>query len=174
MKRALNVLIILLILTFASGIVWFIYNPDKYSDTNIESIVEENFKVYPNFYTSSDSFTDTSSLALTAMKYYTLGNYQIAMETFRKYEPEPRDDGYYNLYAGICFFKCGYTNVAIRHFDESVESFNMFNDKTVARWYMALAMLKVNRVADAKEILLQLVNQNTTYKKKAQDILKAL
>jgi hypothetical protein len=50
----------------------------------------------------------------------------------------------------------------------------MFNDKAVARWYMSLAMLKANRIADAKKILEQLVTQNTTYEKKAKDILKQL
>lgn len=174
MKKALNILIVLLILTFVSGIVWFIYNPDRYNNSEVENIVEENFKIYPNYYTSVDSYTDTLSLALSAMKYYTLGNYRLAMETFQKYEPLPEYDGYYNLYLGICYFKIGYTNVAIRHFDESVESFHMFNDKTVARWYMSLAMLKANRINDAKKILEQLVTQNTTYEKKAKDILKQL
>jgi cbb3-type cytochrome oxidase subunit 3 len=48
MKKALKILIIMLMLTFVSGIVWFIYNPDKYSQTVVENIVDENFKVYPN------------------------------------------------------------------------------------------------------------------------------
>ena len=172
MKKALKILIIMLMLTFVSGIVWFIYNPDKYSQTVVENIVDENFKVYPNHYTSPDKFTDTLSLALSAMKFYTLGNYRLAVETFQRYEPLPEYDGYYNLYLGICYFKIGYTNVAIRHFDESAESFTMFNDKVVAKWYLSLAMLKADRIKDAKQILKQLVEQNTTYKKKAQDILK--
>jgi hypothetical protein len=50
----------------------------------------------------------------------------------------------------------------------------MFNDKVVAKWYLSLAMLKADRIKDAKQILKQLVEQNTTYKKKAQDILKEL
>lgn len=174
MKRALNILIILLILTFTSGIFWFIYTPNKYKNLDVDSIIEENFKIYPNYYTSPDSFTDTTSLALPAMKFYTLGNYQLAMETFQKYEPQIEDDGYYNLYLGICYFKIGYTNISIGHFYESAESFKMFSDKTTARWYMALAMLKANRIPEAKIIFEQMVNQNTSYKKKAQDILKKM
>lgn len=174
MKRALNILIVLLILTFVSGIVWFVYTPNKYNNLDVDSIIEENFKIYPNYYTSPDSFTDTASLALPAMKFYTLGNYQLAMETFQKFEPQIEDDGFYNLYLGICYFKIGYTNISIGHFYESAESFKMFNDKTTARWYMALAMLKANRIQEAKAIFEQLVEQNTSYKKKAQDILKQL
>lgn len=174
MKKALYLLVILLFLALVGGIILFMYNPENYNTSEVDSIVTENFKVYPNYYTSSDKFTDTASLALTAMKFYTLGNYQIAMETFQKYEPEPTDDGYYNLYLGICYYKIGYTSIAIGHFNESMESFPMFKDKSVAKWYMALAMLKANRVPESVAILNQLVNQNTEYKKKAQDILKQL
>ena len=174
MKLALNFLIILLILTLTSGIVWIIYNPSKYKNVDVDSIITENFKIYPNLYTSPDSFTDTTSLALPAMKFYTLGNYQMAMETFQKFEPQIEDDGYYNLYLGISYFKVGYTNIAIGHLNESAESFKMFNEKTTARWYMALALLKVNRIPEAKVILEQMVDQNSEYKKKSQDILKLL
>lgn len=174
MKLALNFLIILLILTLVGGIVWLIYNPNKYNNVEVESIVNENFKIYPNYYTSPDSFTDTTSLALPAMKFYTLGKYQLAMETFQKFEPQLEDDGYYNLYLGICYFKIGYTNISIGHLNESAESFKMFNDKTTAKWYMALAMLKANRISEAKIIFEQLQNQNTAYRKKSQDILKLL
>lgn len=174
MKKALYFLIILLMLTVVGGIFWFIYNPNTYNDEETNSIITENFKIYPNYYTSPDSFTDTNSLALSAMKFYTLGNYRLAMETFQRYEPPIEDDGYYNLYLGICYFKIGYTNISIGHFYESAESFKMFKDKTTARWYMALAMLKANRINDAKVIFENLVNQNTEYKKKAQEILKQL
>jgi|DEB19_MinimDraft_2_1074335.scaffolds.fasta_scaffold19453_2 tetratricopeptide (TPR) repeat protein len=174
MKSALNILIILLILTFISGIVWVFYYPNKYKNVDVDSIIENNFKIYPNFYTSPDSFTDTNSLALPAMKFYTLGKYQLAMETFQKFEPQIEDDGYYNLYLGICYFKVGYTNIAIGHLYESAESFKMFNDKTTARWYLALALLKANRIPEAKVLFEQLFNQNTEYKKKSQDILKLL
>jgi tetratricopeptide (TPR) repeat protein len=160
--------------TIIGGLFLFIYNPSKYNEEETDSIITENFKIYPNYYTSPDSFIDTNSLALSAMKYYTLGNYRMAMETFQRYEPQIEDDGYYNLYLGICYFKIGYTNISIGHFDESAESFKMFKDKTTARWYMALAMLKANRISDAKAVFEKLVNQNTEYKKKAQEILKQL
>ena len=153
---------------------WNTNNKNQYNTSQLENLVDENFKVYPNEYTSSEKFKDTNSLAIIAMKYYTLGNYQFAMETFQKYESEPADDGYYNLYLGICYYKIGYTSIAIIHFEESIESFKMFNDKCVAKWYMALALLKSNRVNEATVILKQLIDHNSTYKKKAQDILKTL
>lgn len=174
MKKALNFLIILLIITLLGGVLWFFYNPDKYDTTEIDSLVENYFKVYPNEYTSSAKFKDTNSIALTAMKFYTLGNYKMAMETFQKFEPEPEDDGYYNLYLGICYFKIGYNNIAVGHFNESLESFKMFNDKCVAKWYLSLGLLKTNRVNEAKVLLKQLINQKSTYEKKAKEILKAL
>ena len=174
MRKALNFLIILLIITLLGGVFWFVYTPDKYNISDIDNLVEQNFKVYPNEYTSSLKFTDSTSLALTAMKFYTLGNYKMAMETFQKYEPEPKDDGYYNLYLGICYYKIGYNSIAVGHFEESMSSFKMFNDKCVAKWYLSLGLLKSNRVKEAKVLLKELVNQNTLYEKKAKELLKAL
>jgi tetratricopeptide (TPR) repeat protein len=174
MKRALGILIfILLVFSFIGA--YLLYKSSARSNlSGVDVIVEKHFKAYPNYYTNSEKFTDTLSLAITAMKYYTIGNYNLALNAFQKYEPLLEDDGYYYLYMGICYLKTGYSSLAIRQFTESMNSFSTFNEKIAVRWYMALAMLKAERIEDGKVVLDQLVKENTVYKKQATDILAEL
>ncbi|MES2727278.1 MAG: hypothetical protein V4643_09265 [Bacteroidota bacterium] len=174
MKKQLGILIFLLVLTCAVGGYFLFENSAKANMSEVDSIVDKQLKAYPNYYTSSDKFTDTLSLAITAMKYYTIGNYNSALDAFQKFEPLEEDDGYYNLYLGICYLKTGYSSLAIRHFDEALSSFTTFNEKTVVRWYLALAMLKSERINEGRELLDEQVKQNTPYKKQATEILNQL
>jgi hypothetical protein len=154
----------------AYGFYYFLVNTGNY---NNEALFEKYYKPYSNYWTQSAS-NDTNRLEYVAMKYYDLKDYHLAVESFHRFEPEKKDDGYYNLYLGISYLQTGFENLAETHIYTAMDSFKEFNNIYTAKWYLALAYLKSSRVNECKKLLNEIINVNAPYKTKAKDLLDEL
>ena len=93
---------LILLLIFIAGLGYVAYRfYDIQKNGNNAALFEKYFKPYSNYWTNNLADSDTSHFEVIAMNYYDTKDYNLAIETFHRFEPEKADDGNYNLYLGI-------------------------------------------------------------------------
>lgn len=124
-----------------------------------------------NYWTTDTTFKDTNSLAALAMRYYEKKNYQLAAEALQQFEPQLKDEGFYNLYMGICYLNINFDNLAINHLNFAMESFKDFSSIYLAKWFLGLAHLKLNQPDEASLYFEDIIKMNAQYRTQAKLIL---
>ncbi len=172
MKKSIYLFLLLL---FIAGLGYTLFKFLSINQNgNYKAMFEKYYKPYSNFWLLSQVSSDTSQFEVIAMKYYDTKDYRLAIETFHRFEPEKKDDGYYNLYLGISYLQTGFDNLAEIHLYNAVDSFKEFNNIYTSKWYLALAYLKGERIKESKKLLNEIVNVNAPYKEKAKQLLNDL
>jgi|APTNR8051073442_1049403.scaffolds.fasta_scaffold02390_6 tetratricopeptide (TPR) repeat protein len=108
-----------------------------------------------------------------ALDWYKAGDFAAASQSFDRYLQGHPDDFQAGLYAGIAALSGGYPEKAIEQLTAvSINDPQLFDE---ANWYLALAFLKQKKLADAKAILENLVQQaEPVFAGKAKGLLERL
>ncbi len=166
---------LILLLIFIAGLGYVAYRfYDIQKNGNHAALFDKYYKPYSNYWTNNMVDNDTSHFEVIAMKYYVAKDYNLAIETFHRFEPEKADDGNYNLYLGISYIQTGFDNLAEIHLYTAVDSYKEFNNIYTAKWYLALAYLKSERNKECKKLLNEIINVNAPFKNKAKELLDEL
>ena len=152
------------------ALAWVVYGFFFGHGSDRREIYDKYFKPCLNYWTTNAEFKDTLSLARAAMNYYDKGNYQLAIEAFQRFEPEKKDEGYYNLYYGISYLKTDFDNLAISHLLNASTLFTDFNNIYMTKWFLALAYLKSNRESECVQLLDEIIRLNASYKSVAAQL----
>lgn len=164
----------ILIITIVGAFVYWYFFFSTHENRNQE-LFKKYFKAYPNTWTSDVANTqDSSDLKYAAMRYYDSHNYKLALEAFHEFEPQEQEDGYYNLYLGICGLESGFVNIAIINLINSADNFKDFNLVYSAKWYLALAYLRAERNRECIEILNEIIRVKHSYSNSCNLLLKDL
>ncbi len=153
---------------------WIITESVKAPEDEMEKIYDANIKPCMNYWTTDTGFFDTVSMQAQAMKLYYEGEYTLAIEAFQRFEPETKGEALYNFYLGFCYLKSDFANLAISHFDESLQLFKKFELVQMSRWYLALAYLKVGDEENAVKVLQNLIEVNASQRYLADNLLKQI
>jgi len=171
LKKAFNFILIILLITAGIWVADKLINKGSSDYTNTYN---KYFNPCPNYWTTDSAFKDTNSMAIVAMRYYDVGNYNLAIEAFQRFEPKVDDEGFYNLYLGIAYQRSGFENLSINHLIVSSDSFKDFYNIHVAKWYLALAFLKDGRIDECQAELDEIIKINASYKGIATSLKKDL
>ena len=77
------------------------------------------------------------------------------------------------FYSGLCHYQLGHLNLALSNFAASAKKRNnpLYEE---AKWYEALTEIKQNKIAEAKQLLIQIADEDGFYKEQAQNKLAEL
>jgi len=105
-----------------------------------------------------------------AMQFYEQGDYAAGLPHFERYLEQSPEDAQATLYAGIASLNGGYPEKAADWLlTASINDPKLFDE---ANWYLALALLKQQNPASAKDILENLAqNAEPTYAQQAKALL---
>lgn len=148
------------------GVSFFFWQQDKPSDSIV--LFNQYYELYPNVVrpTVRGVQTDSSDLA-GAYRLYDLREFEKAVHLFATLHEK---DESILFYMGQCQFALGNTDLAIASFTECLAADKAFAEQ--AQWYLSLSYLKNGDAILAKEALEKVVNQNGSYRLKAERLLK--
>lgn len=108
----------------------------------------------------------------TASKLYKEGQFSTAKNYFKKSISEGKQVAASSYYEAMCEYQLGNNKNAKNKFDQIINSQNSFSN--ISKWYKADILLKEGKNTDAKSLLQDLANGNSSFKKQAEDKLNAL
>ena len=101
---------------------------------------------------------------------YNNSNYQIAIEQYKIVLQSEKNNLTALYYLGLCYMELEDTKNAIQHFDKVLDiADNKYLED--AEWYKALALVKRNKVNQAKSLLQQILEKEGKYLKEATKLL---
>ncbi|MEO1518076.1 MAG: hypothetical protein AAFV95_23855 [Bacteroidota bacterium] len=137
------------------------------------ALYQEYFQKYP--LNLSKDAANPNNRIYTAETAYNEGKYDIALpilESFIRTQGNVR--GKLGLGAACCLLETGKDAEAIAHLDQVMEN-GLGGEKTQAKWYKALALLRQNKVEPAKELVRQLsVDIYAVHHEQAKELIKKL
>lgn len=153
-------------LAAAAALLLFMFNPFT-QQLSPAQLADQNFTPY-----TLETFMgngDSDEFLKKGKKYYNGEAYALAIETFDQYLITNPTDGEVLLAKGSAQFK-------LNKIDASIQTFQQINNKTSAKWYLALAHLKNGESEKAKTLLqgLSKKEDNKLYTEKAKELLKEL
>jgi tetratricopeptide (TPR) repeat protein len=134
-------------------------------------IYEANMNPCMNYWTTDPSYKDTVSMHMQAMRLYDKHEYNLALEAFQRFEPNETEEGYYNLYSGICLLVSNLDNLAINKFKEAIYFSKKYDQIQLSRWYLAMALLKTGNKPEAILTLKKIIEVNAPMRYQAQLIV---
>lgn len=108
----------------------------------------------------------------TASELYKEGQFSSAKNYFKKSISEGKHVAASSYYEAMCEYQLGNNKSAKNKFDQIINSQNSFSN--ISKWYKADILLKENKTNDAKVLLQDLANGNSSFKKQAEEKLKTL
>lgn len=140
---------------------------------NNQSLYAESFTPLPPVSTSTRSVESGSALRDDpAMVNFGLKDYSKATTLFEEKLKTNKGDLVTQLYLGICYLEIEQLAKAEDMFKRvQINSDDQFND---AAWYLALCYLKMNKPDKTKELLNELIDNQSDYGLKAKELLTRL
>ncbi len=130
------------------------------------------YETYPNIVTPLDRSSGTGSN--TALSYYENGDFQQALSLLEKEILASPEDIGLQFYFGICQLEVGNIDFAITEL-KSISDANSEIFSEPATWYLALAYLRANKLAEAKNTLRSIQEmKNNAYQKRATKLLEEM
>ncbi|MEZ4917136.1 MAG: hypothetical protein R2836_09155 [Chitinophagales bacterium] len=108
----------------------------------------------------------------TASELYKEGQFSSAKNYFKKSISEGKHVAASSYYEAMCEYQLGNNKSAKNKFDQIINSQNSFSN--ISKWYKADILLKENKPNEAKTLLQDLANGNSSFKKQAEEKLKTL
>ena len=136
-------------------------------------------KLYSDYYSpyisdvSTRAVTTTTDKSLIAIRFYQEGNYESSYEILSNYLVKNYGDQTARFYFGMNSLELGKTELAINEFKQ-VEQDQSSEYSLHARWYLSMALLKLNKIDEATGYLKNLAKEDNFYSEKALAILKKL
>lgn len=143
----------LVLISFSSIGYWMLHEPHG-------RVADEFIRPYSNMIPLSRG-ENRQTLLEEAMAAYEAESYTEAKDKLDRFLKESPEHEAANLYCGICALLNGEGEAALPHFDKASGS----KDRRIseaAQWYRALVYVKLDRIAEAKE-LLQTISQGGGY-----------
>jgi len=149
--------------------VFFIFD----SKLSNDELYEKYYKHY-----SSETITQSSELStdnnyINALRIYERKQYNDAINLFDKI---PENSPFYNskeYYSGLSYMELQNYEEAIKHFNIVIKSKNnLFIENAI--WYSALCYLKIDKTQLAIEYFKKLLNEDSTFKKEAGEIIEEI
>ena len=104
------------------------------------------------------------------LEYFNKGKYNKAIFQFQVLIENNSSDLNAFFYSAMSYSKIGKYNLAIKNLETVLQNYNnAFHPE--AKWNLALAYLKTNDKAKAKQLLMEIINDKGFYSKKAMEIL---
>jgi tetratricopeptide (TPR) repeat protein len=136
-----------------------------------EALFQASFELYPSTQpTVRGAATDTSSNALVL---YESRDYRGALAAFQAGLKAQPNDATAHFYAGLCLLALGRSAEAITDFEET-RKMGVPEFDAPAEWYLALAHLRSENVAEARSRLKRIAERGGFYAEKARVLLAAL
>ena len=139
-----------------------------------QELYQEFYQPYPNLIAGAvrgQEEIDTESIVRQAMRAYDHGDYGQTLELLLEI-PEEQLTAPILLYIGNAYLAQGESASAVPYFQRIVSDYEDFNPQ--AMWYLSLAYLHAGDQENATTQLNTLVEGSSTYKDKAEKLLKEL
>ena len=156
------------ILMIAASVVFLLFAGYWFSNRgpSNDQLFAQYFVPYPNVIAPIDKSAAKVDRQGEAYQTYELKNYQEALRLFDRLNT--KDDAV-KFYQGICYLVLNQPQQAIDHF-ETIRNQNSGPYSTPMYWYKALALLKLNKVEDAKLFLETVAKNGETKKLRSQAV----
>jgi hypothetical protein len=154
---------------FLVGVVSVLY---LRRDQPYEKLFAEYYQPYPNI-ASSVRGELTDDKLQDAMQQYDAGDYKTALKLLQEFLAAEPDNATAQFYAGVCYLKSHEASKALAHLQRVTAQ----RDERLAEpaeWYVALAHLQKNNLAEAKATLNDLIAKSGIYKEQAMKLLEQL
>ena len=163
LKQSLRVAAIMVL---AFGVYHFGFN----SQQSTEELFDSYYTVYDAPGVTRGEGTQHENWQ-KAIDYYSAKNFREAKTYFEKAQDEVPD---YQLsfYKSSAFLAMSNIEDALSGFNVVLETDNDYNQQ--ARWYKALSLIKLERIDEAKAILMNIISKESYNHEKAKQILKQL
>lgn len=131
-------------------------------------------EVFSSYYQAYDGVVvprgDDQSITDGLQAYNDL-NFSKALNIFLALESYDISEGQLQLLIGNCYLNLNQAGEGLRIFQgiEAAENANVLNNRD---WYMALTLISLNQLADAKDLLSKIVNSNSIYAIQARALLE--
>lgn len=137
-----------------------------------DQIFYESFKRYPNVIASSSRGVATDSELLKLMKHYESEKYDKALHEFNEYLATHPEEYEVLFYRGITYLKLEKPGKAIDDLTRVIDANLTLVDQ--AKWYLALAYVKINNIDAAVPLLDDLASGESARSEQSKAVLDQL
>ncbi len=142
-------------------------------DLNNEAIFDKYYTPYEVTVTYRSGNEKIDKLLLTAMERYEEQDYEKALVLFEEVLESRKNDMAINLYSGISYMEEEMYNEAKSSFNTIIsDNDNLFVEQ--AKWFTAMCYIKTENNEKAKEVLNNLIEEESSYKNHAIKVIKDL
>ncbi len=145
----------------------FVLNKNK---IDAEQILAVYYEPYPNV---ESPVTRGKQDRQPGYALYEEGQYKGALKLFGAHLNEFPDDPAALFYSGICYFELGNTRKSIEYL-QSVNKLKNNRYSRPAKWYEALAYVKLKNTKHSKELFMELSKGNDIYSRQSKEILEKM
>jgi hypothetical protein len=137
-----------------------------------EQVFSEYFRPYPNVIAPVTRTTEVDDSDLKhVMSFYDAKEYDAAIEGFDKLMADVELKNEMLFYKGVALLAKGEAAEARDHF-ESMDQTNNFSNQR--KWYLSLALVQLNEITDAKQLLNEIIRDKSYFMIYAKDLLEIL
>ncbi|MBX2842677.1 MAG: hypothetical protein KTR26_12980 [Flammeovirgaceae bacterium] len=158
---------------FAASVVVFLAFGYFFLFKSIDNtaLYNEFYKPYPNIV--NPQVRGEENLQADILQYYEIADYNTAIILLEKALEKKEAPLAFRFYYGLSLMEIGKTEQAIIVLNQVTESKDIkFNDP--AEWYLGLIYLRRNDLIKAKDIFETIANSNSSYEKRAGELLEQL
>lgn len=157
---------VILLLGLGSWLLFF-----NSTDLNVDQLYTANFAPYENVVHPIERGEQLEDLKTRAFTAYEDEDYSLAQELFKELQVQ-QNDPYIAFYEAIVLMQLNKPQEAVPLLIGYIENNGQLKDR--ATWYLALAYLKQNNVAESKMQLEKLVKMGSFKKEASQELLKKI
>jgi len=157
------------LLIASGGLVQRLSNPGM--DTI--GIYDKYYAPYDVTVTYRSGNAEVDRLLLNALERYEDKDYEKALLLFEKVLETRQNDMAVNLYSGISYMEEEKYQKATNSFKNIIsDKDNLFIEQ--AKWYLAMCYLRTEKTEKAKDVLHEIINEESYYKDKAENVLREM
>lgn len=159
-------------LLVAASVLFFLWIKNPFQDTSKDMLYASYYTTYPNYVENIErSDPAVQSTYQNAFFAYEQQNYQQAAAAFESLNS--KQDPVLQFYWGLSLLELEQYQEAILHLEQAANA-PKYRYSDNALWYQALAYLQLENYEKAKTSLQQVINNQSTYKVKAAELLDKL
>ena len=157
------------LLIATGGLIQRLARPDLGND----AIFEKYYVPYDVTVTYRSGNTEVDRLLLNALESYEEKDYEHALMLFEDVLEARENDMAVSLYSGISYLEEEKYQKATKSFNNIIsDNDNLFIEQ--AKWYLAMCYLKTEKTVKAKNVLNEIIKEESCYKDQAAKVLKDL
>lgn len=155
------------LLIATGGLVQRLSGPDM----NDIGVFEKYYTPYDVTVTYRSGNAEVDRLLINALERYEDKDYEHALVLFEEVLDSRKDDMAVNLYSGISYMEEEKYQKATNSFNHIISNQdNLFIEQ--AKWYLAMCYLRTEKTDKAKDVLKEIIKEESYYKEQAIRVLK--